>query len=183
MGPDSRSRDDNEESCGCSRDAGEPMEMGSVPRSRLGDRNLLFLGDDEGRGGTLVLMLGGFRGVRLLGVLLAVPGGAECHEDQREEGEDEGLNEADEELQEVERDRADDRQQEVDDEQQHVAGEDVAEETEAEREDAQRLEDQLKQADDEAPRAVLQREQTAQLPTDAEDLEAIDLRGDDGDDR
>ena len=69
-------------------------------------------------------------------ILSAMRGRAECEEHQREEGEDERLNEPHEDLEEIERDRAEEWEQKANDDQQHLPREDVAKETEAERDDA-----------------------------------------------
>src|SRR5215475_13678950 len=97
-------------------------------------------------------------GVLLLVIVMPMRSRAEGEVHQREEGEDVRLNESDEDLEEIERDRAEHREKEADHDQQHLAGEDIAEETEAERDDAQRLEQQLQQADDQPNRPVLQGE-------------------------
>src|SRR5262245_41893719 len=86
--------------------------------------------------------------VLLLRILMPMRSRAEGEVHQREEGEDVRLNESDEDLEEIERDRAEHREKEADHDEQHLASEDVAEETEAERDDAQRLEQQLQQAHD-----------------------------------
>src|SRR5262249_49135740 len=72
----------------------------------------------------LLLVVPGATGLAVLGVALA----RERHEHQRQDGEDEGLNEADEQLESVERQGHEPRQQEDDDRDQDFAREDVAEE-------------------------------------------------------
>src|SRR5258708_2169480 len=73
----------------------------NASRRQLGDGDLLLLtGKHEGR--VLLLLVHYLGDVLFLVILLAVARRAQRHEDQREEGEDERLDEADEDLEKVE---------------------------------------------------------------------------------
>ena len=86
-------------------------------------------------------------------IAMSMSGCAQFHKDQGQDGEDERLNEADEYLEWNEYNARDDRQQEGKDRQQRAAREDVAKETEGERDDATQFADDLKQAHDEVDNA------------------------------
>ena len=122
-------------------------------------------------------------------VTVVMSGAAEFHKDQGQDREDECLDETDEQLEWDEYNARDDRQQEGKDCEQRAACEDVAKETEGERDDATQFTDDLEQAHDEIDNAHrelgeqrLEVQVLADLLARAQVVEAEALRHDNRDD-
>src|SRR5215469_17030301 len=118
-----------------------------------------------------------------LRVFMPVAGCAQSHKDEGQEGKDKRLDEADKDLEEVEGNGTHKRQQKIDDEQEHIASEHVAEKTEAERKDPQRVQYQFQNTHDQNHGTFFEGEVAPHLQTPAQYLEAVDLCGDNRNDR
>lgn len=109
-------------------------------------------------------------------------GDRELEEEEREEREDGGLHESDEYFKCHERYGHDIGCEEGDDRDQYLTGEDVAEETEGERDEARKLRDELNEADDKIDRRR-EIDEFAPVAEESDGEDAHDLDRNDDDDR
>lgn len=108
-------------------------------------------------------------------------GDREFDEEKREKCEDRGLEESDEKLEHHERHRSEVWRKECSDNNKHFSGQDVAEKTERERDEAGKLSDELDDADGKTDRAVLYVNELTQIFECAKRREADHLNRDERD--
>ena len=121
-------------------------------------------------------------------VLVALGGDEDEH--QREDAEDERLDQVQQELQPVQRDRQDRDREAGDHPERHLAAVDVAEESHGQRDGLDELEEELDEAHEEGDDAgahavpeLVDREELAEVPADAQLAETLGLEDDEADER